>query len=163
MWESLRKTNLSRRHLWEMICNFSNWDRKWVPYQGTEWRPTRSPFPWGSCSAPGSCLGADGELGPAGLALLVSSSGPDRSPPCTAPSLCCWGHHTSRTQAAPSTGNTSVDPNSFELKKKKRNTEQLRIRQPHHKSYRCITALHFIMWGIFIYWQLLDGKSINNL
>lgn len=145
-----------------MSCSFSNWDRKPIPYQGTEWRPTRSPFPWGSCSAPGSCPGAGEELGPAGLALLVSSSGPDRSPPCTGLSLCCWGHHTSHTPAAPSTGNMSADLNSFELKRKKRNTEQEKMRHLHHKSYRCIMALLFKRGGIFIYWWLLDAEIFKD-
>lgn len=145
-----------------MICNFSNWDRKWIPYQGTEWRPTQSPFPWGSWPALGSCLGVGVEPGLAGLALPVSSWGPDRNPPCRGPSLCCWGHRTSHTQAAPSTGNTSADLNSFGLKKEDRE----------NKDEMCIViltgvimALHFKNFkkSIFIWWWILTVRPVNNL
>lgn len=99
-----------------MICNFRKMDRKWIPYRGSEWRPTRSPCLWGSCPAPGSCPW----IGPAGPASLVSSLAPGKSPPCTGPSLCCWDLHTSHTQADPSIGNMSAGLNSSGLKERKR-------------------------------------------
>lgn len=156
-----------------MICNFSNWDRKWLSYQGTEWRPTQSPFPWGSCPALGSCLGAGDDPGLVGLALPVSSSGPDRSPPCRGPSLCCWGHRTSHTQDAPSTENMSADLNSFGLKKKKKernkikkikNTENIKDKTSALQFWP-VSSWHFIsqIWRIFIWWWILTVRSVNNL
>lgn len=138
-----------------MISSFSWQDRKWIPYQDSEWRPTRSPCLLGSCLAPGSSPGTGHELGPAGPVLLASSLAPGKSPPCTDPSLCCWDLHTSRTQAAPSIWNTSAGLNSSGLKKGRK-----RVRHLICSYYQCHTGEHPLLLLHFkMIWRTVLAKT----